>query len=83
MKAQYACAFCPNPEGGYSVRCPAFPEVIAHGESIDNARAANMNSLDASHRGGCYAHEPSFAVTPAECGLLHYPLESSLQRNSQ
>jgi hypothetical protein len=31
INAQYVCTFRPEREGGYSVRCAAFPELVTHG----------------------------------------------------
>jgi antitoxin HicB len=44
--AQYTCTFRPDPEGGYSVRCPAFPELISHGDSLEEARAMAREALE-------------------------------------
>ena len=46
VHAQYTCTFRPDPEGGYSVRCPAFPELIAHGDSLEEARAMAREALE-------------------------------------
>jgi predicted RNase H-like HicB family nuclease len=44
--AQYLCSFHPDPQGGYSVRCSAFPELISHGETLDEARAMAREALE-------------------------------------
>jgi predicted RNase H-like HicB family nuclease len=46
LSAQYVCTFQPDSEGGYSVRCPAFPELISHGESLEEARAMAREALE-------------------------------------
>ena len=46
VHAQYTCTFRPEPEGGYSVRCPAFPELISHGDSLEEARARAREALE-------------------------------------
>ncbi len=46
LHAQYGCTFRPDPEGGYSVRCAAFPELITHGETIEEARAMAREALE-------------------------------------
>jgi predicted RNase H-like HicB family nuclease len=50
IDAQYVCAFRPEAEGGYTVRCPAFPELITHGATLEeargNAREALQHCLD-------------------------------------
>jgi predicted RNase H-like HicB family nuclease len=38
IDAQYVCTFRPEPEGGYTVRCSAFPEVVSYGASLEEAR---------------------------------------------
>ncbi len=46
MNAQYVCTFHPNPEGGFSVRCDAFPGLITSGKSLEDARAAAREALE-------------------------------------
>jgi len=38
IHAQYVCTFRPEPEGGYTVRSVAFPEIVTHGASLGEAR---------------------------------------------
>lgn len=38
IDTHYACAFRPEPEGGYTVRCAAFPEIVTHGRTLEEAR---------------------------------------------
>jgi hypothetical protein len=33
INTQYVCTFRPEPKGGYTVRCAAFPELITNGRS--------------------------------------------------
>jgi antitoxin HicB len=35
----YLCHFRPEPEGGYTVTCPALPPVVTYGENLEEARA--------------------------------------------
>ena len=44
--AQYLCTFRPEPEGGYTVRCPAFPELITNGRTLAEARAMAREALE-------------------------------------
>jgi predicted RNase H-like HicB family nuclease len=44
--AQYLCTFRPNPEGGYAVRCPAFPGLISSGKDLEEARAMAREALE-------------------------------------
>jgi antitoxin HicB len=46
ISAQYVCTFRPEPEGGYSVRCAAFPELITHGRTLQEARAMAREALE-------------------------------------
>jgi antitoxin HicB len=46
INAQYACTFRPQPEGGYTVRCGAFPELITHGRTLEEARAMAREALE-------------------------------------
>jgi antitoxin HicB len=43
--AQYMCEFRPEPEGGFSVRCPAFPGLITSGKDLEEARAMAREAL--------------------------------------
>jgi predicted RNase H-like HicB family nuclease len=36
--AGYACILRLEPEGGYTVTCPAFPEIVTYGASLHQAR---------------------------------------------
>jgi predicted RNase H-like HicB family nuclease len=38
LDAQYVCMFSPEPEGGYTVTCPALPEVVTYGVTLEQAR---------------------------------------------
>lgn len=46
VNAQYVCTFRPEPEGGYTVRCAAFPEVITHGRTLEEARLMAREALE-------------------------------------
>jgi predicted RNase H-like HicB family nuclease len=46
MNAQYICTFRPEPEGGYTVRCAAFPGLITNGRTLEKARANARESLE-------------------------------------
>ena len=46
LHAQYICTFRPDPQGGYAVRCAAFPELISHGDTLEEARAAAREALE-------------------------------------
>jgi predicted RNase H-like HicB family nuclease len=44
--ALYLCTFRPEPEGGYTVRCTAFPELVTHGRTLEEARAMAREALE-------------------------------------
>ncbi len=46
LDAQYVCTFRPEPEGGYTVRCGAFPEIVTHGASLAEARANAREAIE-------------------------------------
>jgi predicted RNase H-like HicB family nuclease len=46
FNAQYVCTFRPEPEGGYTVRCAAFPELITNGRSLEEAREMAREALE-------------------------------------
>ena len=46
INAQYVCTFRPEPAGGYTVRCSAFPELITHGRTLEEARAMAQEALE-------------------------------------
>jgi predicted RNase H-like HicB family nuclease len=43
--AQYECTFRPEPEGAYTVRCAAFPEIVTLGSSLEEARRNAQEAL--------------------------------------
>jgi predicted RNase H-like HicB family nuclease len=46
IDAQYECTFRSEPEGGYSVRCAAFPGLITNGKTLTDARANAREVLE-------------------------------------
>lgn len=46
LDAQYICTFRPEPEGGYTVRCPAFPEIVSYGSSLEEARSNAREAIE-------------------------------------
>ena len=51
IDARYTCIFRPEPEGGYTVRCHAFPGLITNGKTLEEARANAREALEIVHRG--------------------------------
>ena len=46
IDAQYVCTFRPELEGGYTVRCSAFPEIVSYGGSLEEARHNAREALE-------------------------------------
>jgi antitoxin HicB len=46
LDAQYLCSFRPEPEGGYTVRCAAFPEIVSHGKTLEAARRNAREAIE-------------------------------------
>ena len=46
LQAQYVCTFRPERDGGYSVRCRAFPGLITNGATLEQARANAREALE-------------------------------------
>src|ERR1700694_3578071 len=46
IHAQYVCTFRPEREGGYTVRCTAFPEIVSYGASLEEARRNAREAIE-------------------------------------
>jgi len=46
IDAQYICVFRREREGGYTVRCPAYPGLITNGRTLEEARANAREALE-------------------------------------
>ena len=46
MTRTYIFAFDPEPEGGYTVTCPALPGLVTYGESLQEAREMAMDAME-------------------------------------
>jgi predicted RNase H-like HicB family nuclease len=46
IDAQYVCTFRPEPEGGYTVRCRAFPEIVSYGATLEKARHSAREAIE-------------------------------------
>jgi predicted RNase H-like HicB family nuclease len=46
IEIQYTCSFRPEPEGGYTVTCPAFPEIVSYGASLQEARERAQEAIE-------------------------------------
>jgi antitoxin HicB len=46
MTRTYALVFDAEPEGGFTVTCPALPGLVTYGETIEQARAMAQDAMD-------------------------------------
>lgn len=46
LEAHYSCTFRPEPEGGYTVRCAALPQIVSYGATLDEARANAREAIE-------------------------------------
>jgi antitoxin HicB len=46
MTRTYTFVFQPEPEGGYTVTCPALPGLVTYGESLDEAKAMARDAME-------------------------------------
>jgi antitoxin HicB len=46
MARTYTFVFNPEPEGGYTVTCPALPGLVTYGETLDEARAMARDAME-------------------------------------
>jgi predicted RNase H-like HicB family nuclease len=45
MAPTYTFVFNPEPEGGFTVTCPALPGLVTYGETLDEARAMALDAM--------------------------------------
>jgi antitoxin HicB len=46
MMHTYTLVFSPEPEGGFTVTCPALPGLVTYGETLDEARAMARDAME-------------------------------------
>jgi antitoxin HicB len=46
MSRTYTFVFNPEPEGGYTVTCPALPGLVTYGETLAEARNMAQDAMD-------------------------------------
>jgi antitoxin HicB len=46
MTCTHTFVFDPEPEGGFTVTCPALPGLVTYGETLEQARAMAQDALD-------------------------------------
>jgi antitoxin HicB len=46
MTWTYTFVFSPEPEGGYTVTCPALPGLVTYGESLEEARDMARDAME-------------------------------------
>jgi antitoxin HicB len=47
LEFSYVAVFRPEPEGGYTVTCPALPGLVTYGETLAEARAMAVEAIEA------------------------------------
>jgi len=45
-EASYLCSFRPEPEGGFTVTCRAFPEIVTYGQTLAEARRMVREAIE-------------------------------------
>jgi len=66
LETAYICHFEPEPEGGYTVTCPALPPVVSYGENLEEARANVREAIELVLEVFRDAHQ---AIPPADHDL--------------
>lgn len=46
MARTYTFVFNPEPEGGYTVTCPALPGLVTYGQTLDEARHMARDAME-------------------------------------
>jgi len=46
MTRTYTFVFNPEPEGGFTVTCPALPGLVTYGETLEEARSMARDAMD-------------------------------------
>jgi predicted RNase H-like HicB family nuclease len=46
IETQYVCHFRAEPEGGFTVLCPAFPEIVSYGSTLEEARRNAREAIE-------------------------------------
>jgi antitoxin HicB len=46
MTRSYTFLFSPEPEGGFTVTCPALPGLVTYGETLDEAREMARDAME-------------------------------------
>jgi antitoxin HicB len=46
MIRTYTFVFNPEPEGGFTVTCPALPGLVTYGETLEQARTMAQDAMD-------------------------------------
>src|SRR6266700_364112 len=76
MTRTYTFVFNPEPEGGYTVTCPALPGLVTYGETIEEARSMARDAMDGLievmlERGEALPESDSAEVVPRFDRLAH------------
>jgi antitoxin HicB len=66
VETAYICHFQPEPEGGYTVTCPALPPVVTYGETLEEARANAREAIELCLE---VFREEDRPIPPPDCDL--------------
>jgi antitoxin HicB len=82
MIRSYTFVFTPEPEGGYTVTCPALPGLVTYGESLPAAREMARDAMEGLieallERGATIPHSDAPETLPRFNELAHTLREES------
>ena len=74
MDRTYTTVLHPEPEGGFTVRVPALPEIVSYGEDKEEALAMAKDALEL-----CLIHRKEFGeAIPDSDGILVHSVSVSV-----
>jgi predicted RNase H-like HicB family nuclease len=83
MNRTYTFVFQPEPEGGYTVTCPALPGLVTYGDTLDEARAMARDAMDGLIEVMVEMGEPIPESDPAEAVPRFNRLAHTLQDDGE
>jgi antitoxin HicB len=69
VEYSYVAVFRPEPEGGYTVTCPALPGLVTYGETLAEARAMAAEAIEAYLESLLKDGEPSLPLSDASAPM--------------
>jgi predicted RNase H-like HicB family nuclease len=76
----YVALFRPEPEGGYTVTCPALPGLVTYGETLAEARAMAAEAVEAYLESLLKDGEPFPESDVSEPQAIAEPVRVKLER---